>query len=179
ADFPGVRVIDTHAASAASAILALAVQRRLERGTSDEEIDELAARFSREYGLLFTIDTLEYLRRGGRLRRAAAPARALLSVKPILTIREDEVVPLKRVRGVQKALDEFRAALEEGSRDEPSLRIGLAHAAAPERLASLEAIVRSVRPRAQIEVATSLGPGLGTHAGPGTVGLFWFDDPVL
>jgi DegV family protein with EDD domain len=179
ADFPAVRVIDTHAASAASAMLALAVQRRLERGTSDEEIDELVSRFGREHGLLFTIDTLEYLRRGGRIGRAAALAGTLLSVKPILTIRDDEVVPLKRVRGVQKALDEFRAELEAGSDDEPTLRIGLAHAAAPERLATLEAIVREARPRAKIEVATSLGPVLGTHAGPGTVGLFWFDDPVL
>ena len=179
ADFPGVRVIDTHAASAASAMLALAVQRRLERGTSDAEIDELVARFRREHGLLFTIDTLEYLRRGGRIGRAAALAGTLLSVKPILTIRDDEVVPLKRVRGVQKAFDEFRAALEAGSRDEPTLRIGLAHAAAPERLAKLEAIVRAARPRAKVEVATSLGPVLGTHAGPGTVGLFWFDDSVV
>jgi DegV family protein with EDD domain len=179
ADFSGVRVIDTHAASAASAMLAFAVQRRLERGTSDEEIDELVTLFCRDRGLLFTIDTLEYLRRGGRIGRAAALAGTLLSVKPILTIRDDEVVPLKRVRGMQKAFDEFRAALEAGSRDEPTLRIGLAHAAAPERLAKLEAIVREARPRAKIEVATSLGPVLGTHAGPGTVGLFWFDDPVL
>ena len=179
ADFPGVRVIDTHSASAASAMLAFAVQRRLERGTSDEEVDELVTRFCREHGLLFTIETLEYLRRGGRIGRAAALAGTLLSVKPILTIREDEVVPLKRVRGMQKAFDEFRVALEAGSRDEPTLRIGLAHAAAPERLAKLEAIVRAARPRANIEIATSLGPVLGTHAGPGTVGLFWFDDPVL
>ena len=50
---------------------------------------------------------------------------------------------------------------------------------AEKRLAKLEAIVRAARPRAKIEVATSLGPVLGTHAGPGTVGLFWFDDPVL
>jgi DegV family protein with EDD domain len=179
ADFPGVRVIDTHAASAASAMLALAVQRRLERGTTDDEIDELVWWFTAEHRLLFTIDTLEYLRRGGRIGRAAALAGTLLSVKPILTIRDDEVVPLKRVRGVQKALDEFRAELMARSRDEPTLRVGLAHAAAPERLAKLEAIVRAARPRATIEVATSLGPVLGTHAGPGTVGLFWFDDPVL
>jgi DegV family protein with EDD domain len=90
ADFPGVRVIDTHAASAASAMLALAVQRRLERGTSDEEIDELVKRFCGEHGLLFTTETLEYLRRGGRIGRAAAFAGTLLSVKPILTIRDDE-----------------------------------------------------------------------------------------
>jgi fatty acid-binding protein DegV len=65
------------------------------------------------------------------------------------------------------------------SKDEPSLRVGVAHAAAPERLAALESIVRHARPLANIEVATSLGAVVGTHAGPGTVGLFWFDDPAV
>jgi DegV family protein with EDD domain len=179
ADFPAVRVVDTGAASAATAILGFAIQRRLERGSSDEEIDGLVARFREEHGLLFTLDTLDYLARGGRIGRAAAFAGALLSVKPILTIEDDEVVPLKRVRGTQKAFEEFRALLEARSRDEPSLRIGFAHAAAPERLAQLEAIVRAARPRAQVEAATPIGPVLGTHAGPGAVGLFWFDDPVV
>lgn len=178
ADLPGVRVVDTGAVSAATAMLGFAVQRRLERGTTDEEIDALVARFRTEHGLLFTLDTLDYLARGGRIGRAAAFAGTLLSVKPILTIRDDEVVPLRRVRGTQKALDEFRAELEAGSRDEPTLRIGLAHAAAPERLERLESIARAARPRAKIEIATSIGPVVGTHAGPGAIGLFWFDDPA-
>jgi len=178
ADFPGVRVVDAGAVSAATAMLGFAVQRRLERGTSDEEIDALIARFRTEHGLLFTLDTLDYLARGGRIGRAAAFAGTLLSVKPILTIRDDEVVPLRRVRGTQKAFDEFRAELEAGSRDEPTLRIGLAHAAAPERLERLESIARAARPRAKIEIATSIGPVVGTHAGPGAIGLFWFDDPA-
>ena len=60
--------------------------------------------------------------------------------------------------------------------DEPSLRIGLAHAAAPERVAALEQIVREARPQAAVEIVTALGAVVGTHAGPGTLGLFWFDD---
>jgi DegV family protein with EDD domain len=176
--FPSVRVIDTNAISAASAMLGFAIQRRLARGTSDDEVDALVARFRHQHGLVFTLDTLDYLARGGRIGRAAALAGALLSVKPILTITDGEVVPLKRVRGMQKAFDEFRAGLEAGSRDEPSLRVGVAHAAAPERLAALESMVRSARPRASLEIAAPLGAVVGTHAGPGAVGLFWFDDPV-
>ncbi len=140
-------------------------------------MDELVERYRREHRLLFTLDTLEYLARGGRIGRAAAFAGSLLSVKPILSIRDGEVVPLKRVRGTQKALDEFRAVLVAESADVPSLRVGVAHAAAPERLAALESVIREARPQAILEVATSLGAVVGTHAGPGTVGLFWFDDP--
>jgi DegV family protein with EDD domain len=174
-----IRVIDTESASAAIAMLALAIQRRLERGTTEEEIEALADRHRTKARLIFTLDTLDYLARGGRIGRATAFAGALLAVKPILTVRDDEVVPLKRVRGTRSAFAEFRTMLESGSRDEPSLRIGLAHAAAPDRLEQLESIVRAARPHAQVELATPIGPVLATHAGPGAVGLFWFDDPVL
>jgi DegV family protein with EDD domain len=177
ADFSAVRVIDTRTVSAAIAMLGFAVQRRLERGTTDAEIDELVARFQGDHQLLFTLDSLDYLARGGRIGRASSLVGGLLNVKPILTIRDGEVVPLKRVRGSAKAFAEFAALLEAGSTGAPSLRVGIAHAAAPERLAAVEELVSRVRPDAQVEVATSLGAVVGTHAGPGTVGLFWFDDP--
>ena len=172
-----VRVLDTRTVSAAVAMLGLAVQRRLERGTTDDEIDALVERYTREHTLLFTVETLEYLTKGGRIGRASALAGSLLNVKPILTIEDGEVVPLKRVRGTQKALAEFRLLFEAGSRDGPSLHVGLAHAAAPDRLHALEQIVAEARPRATVDISTTLGAVVGTHAGPGTVGFFWFDDP--
>jgi fatty acid kinase fatty acid binding subunit len=173
-----VRVIDSRTASAAIAMLALAIQRRLERGTTDAEIDALVERYHRDDHLLFTVNTLEYLARGGRIGKAAAFAGNLLNVKPILSIEDGEVLPVKRVRGNQKAFQEFRNAFERSSVDDPTLRVGIAHAAAPERLEALTELVRHVRPHAQIELPTTLGPVVGTHAGPGTVGFFWFDDPV-
>ena len=171
-----VRVIDTGTASAAITMLGLAFQRRLERGTTDDEVDELVERFRRESGLIFTLDTLEYLARGGRIGRAAGWAGQLLHIKPILTLADGEVLPVKRVRGNRKAIQEFRNAFETGTRDEPGLRVGIAHADAPERMEAVKKLVQDVRPAAEIEVATTLGPVLGTHAGPGTVGLFWLQD---
>jgi DegV family protein with EDD domain len=171
-----VRAIDSGTASAAVAMLGLAVQRRLERGTTDEEIDELVERYRRERGLLFTVDTLEFLQRGGRIGRAAAMAGQLLNIKPILTIADGEVLPLKRVRGNQKALQEFANRLRDESPDDPGLRVGIAHADAPDRIDALRELVRDVRPQAQIEHVTTLGAVIGTHSGPGCVGLFWFRD---
>jgi len=171
-----VRVVDTRTVSAAVAMLGLAVQRLLDRGTDDAEIDALVGRYLESHGLLFTVDTLEFLARGGRIGRAAAFAGTLLNVKPILGIEHGEVLPLKRVRGSQKALDELCSLLVEATEDTPTLRIGFAHAAAADRLATLERMVREARPQAQVEVVTSLGAVVGTHAGPGTLGLFWFDD---
>jgi DegV family protein with EDD domain len=171
-----VRVIDSRTASAAIAMLGLGVQRRLERGTTDDEIDEFVAHYQREHHLLFTVNTLEYLARGGRIGRAAAFAGNLLNVKPILTIRDGEVIPIKRVRGNAKAFAEFRQMFEATSTDSPQLKVGIAHAAAPDRLAALRELVEHVRPNAVIEMATALGPVVGTHAGPGTVGFFWYED---
>ena len=171
-----IRVVDTETASAAIAMLGLAIQRRLERGTSDDEVDDVVRRYKRDAGLLFTVDTLEYLQKGGRIGRAAAFAGNLLHIKPILSIADGEVLPVKRVRGNPKAVAEFKRAFAESTQDSPSLRVGIAAADAPERVETLRALVRDVRPQAQIELATVLGPVVGTHAGPGTVGFFWFDD---
>jgi DegV family protein with EDD domain len=173
-----VRAIDSESASAAIAMLGLAIQRRLERGTTDEEVDALVERYRRDAGLLFTVETLEYLARGGRIGRARAWAGELLNIKPILSIRDGEVLPVKRVRGNRKAFLEFATAFEEGTRDAPSLRVGIAHADAPERAEALRTLVRDTRPVAEIEIVTTLGPVVGAHAGPGTVGFFWFDDAV-
>jgi DegV family protein with EDD domain len=171
-----VRTVDSETASAAITMLGLAIQRRLERGTTDEEIDALVDRYRRTHGLLFTVDTLEFLARGGRIGRAAAFSGQLLNVKPILGITGGEVVPVKRVRGNRKAFQEFVDALDSGTRDAPSLRVGIAHADAPERMAELEKMIRDRRPQAQIEAEAALGAVVGAHGGPGTVGLFWFDD---
>jgi DegV family protein with EDD domain len=171
-----IRVISTGTASAGIAMLALAVQRRLEQGTSDEELEALIDRFERESRLIFTLDTLEFLARGGRIGKAAGMAGQLLHIKPVMTIKDGEVEPLKKVRGNRRAFKEFQDAFVEGSTDDPRLRVAIAHAEAPERMAELKKMVQATRPQATIEVETELGPVIGTHAGPGTVGFFWFPD---
>ena len=171
-----VRVIDSRTVSASLALLALGVQHRLERGTTDEEVDAFVDHYNRAHHLLFTVNTLEYLAKGGRIGRAAAFAGNLLNVKPILALRDGEVIPLKKVRGNHKAFAEFREQFVTTTTDSPNLKVGIAHAAAPERLNALRELVEHERPHAQIEIATTLGAVVGTHAGPGTVGFFWFLD---
>jgi DegV family protein with EDD domain len=172
-----VHVIDSGVTSGGTVILADAIQRRLEAGTDEEEIDALVERFRRDAGLIFTLETLEFLAKGGRIGKASHMAGNLLNIKPILTFEDGEVLPLKRVRGNRRAFKEFEDAFLGGSSDEPGLRVGIAHADAPERMEALKQLVEATRPQAEIEVATSLGPVLGTHAGPGTVGFFWWTDP--
>jgi DegV family protein with EDD domain len=171
-----VRVVDSGVTSGGTVILADAIQRRLEQGTDDAEIEELVERFRRERGLLFTVDTLEYLIRGGRIGKAAGLAGQLLSVKPILVLDDGQVAPLKRVRGRSKAIAELESIFVEGTEDSPDLHVGVGHAEAQEDAEDLVRRVQKARPSAKLDIVTTLGPVIGTHGGPGTLGLFWFQD---
>jgi DegV family protein with EDD domain len=171
-----VRVVDSLSASLAIAMLAHAIQRRLARGTTDEEIESLVERFHHECGVVFTVETLEFLQRGGRIGRAAALAGSLLNVRPILAIEDGVVTAVARVRGRQKALAEFQRRFEAATEDRAGLRIAIAHADAADWVGTLSELVWRVRPKAEIEFTASLGAVVGTHAGPGAVGFFWFAD---
>lgn len=171
-----IRVVDSLTASLAIAMLSHAIQRRLARGTTDEEIEALIGRFHRDAEVLFTVETLEYLQRGGRIGRAAALAGSLLNVRPILGVEDGVVIAVSRVRGPQKALAEIERRFVEATTDGRGLRVAIAHADAAEWVGTLSEIVWRTRPKAEIEFTAKLGAVVGTHAGPGAVGFFWFQD---
>jgi DegV family protein with EDD domain len=171
-----VRVVDSLTASLAIAMLAHAIQRRLTRGTTDVEVAALVERFHRDCEVVFTLETLEYLQRGGRIGRAAALAGSLLNVRPILAVADGEVVAVARVRGRQKALAEFERRFAAATEDKAGLRVAIAHADAADWIGTLSELVWRVRPKAEIEFTSTLGAVVSTHAGPGAVGFFWFQD---
>ena len=149
---------------------ARAAERPTRRSTSS------SSRFKRETGLVFTLDTLEYLAKGGRIGRAAGWAGQLLNIKPILTLADGEVLPLKRVRGNRKAIQSSPRVRGRHRRTGRACAWG---SLTPRRPTAWPRSRRSSAMsgrRREIEVATTLGPVVGTHAGPGTVGLFWFQD---
>ena len=103
-----VRVVDTETASLACALLAEAIDRRLERGSTDEEVEQLVERFLRDNGVVFTVGTLEYLQKGGRIGKGQALVELLRGdvdlVAERLAVEEDVErddahvrVPLRRV----------------------------------------------------------------------------------
>ena len=171
-----VRVIDTMTASLAIAMLSHAIHRRLARGTTDEEISTLIDRFHAHCDVLFTVETLEYLQRGGRIGKAQALAGSLLNLRPVLSVEDGEVIAVARVRGKQKALAEFERRFVAATTDGPGLRVAIAHADAEEWVGTLSELAWRVRPNAEIEFTSTLGAVVGTHAGPGAVGFFWFQD---
>ena len=108
--------------------------------------------------------------------KAQAVAGSLLNLRPVLSVEGGEVVAVARVRGKQKAVAEFERRFVEATTDGPGLRIAIAHADAEEWVGTLSELVWRVRPGAEIEFTSTLGAVVGTHAGPGAVGFFWFQD---
>jgi DegV family protein with EDD domain len=171
-----IRLVDTESASVGIGMLALAIQELLSRGTTDQEVEDLCRRYREHAGILFTVDTLEFLAKGGRIGRGKALMGSLLNVKPILAIEDGEVHPVTRARGRAKAFEEFRKRFEDATTDGPGLSVGIAHAEADEAVRQLQEVVLATRPRAEVKLVTTLGAVVGTHAGPGTVGFFWFQE---
>jgi DegV family protein with EDD domain len=116
--------------------------------------------------ILVVLDTLEYVRRGGRIGRARAFLGAMLKVKPILSFRDGEVHPEERVR--TKAL-----ALERLLQIATSYRIkeaGIGYSTNPQDAEDLKRRMEAMVPGVDISIVR-LGPVLGVHGGPGTLGI--------
>ena len=116
--------------------------------------------------LYAVLDTLEYLKRGGRIGRAQAFMGALLNIKPMLAVRDGEVNPVERVRSRSAAV---RRLVDVVASQGPIARVGILHGGAPEMLDELEALFRERLPDQTFERA-EIGIVLGTHAGPGVFG---------
>jgi DegV family protein with EDD domain len=163
-----VEVVDSLNASLGCGFQVLHAQRLADAGERAEPIaSQLRAQTGR-YHIIFFVETLEHIRRGGRIGKAASLVGSMLQLKPLLRIDEGQVVPFERTRTRRKAI----AALVEFAENLNGVeRIGVLHNTTPEDAEVLHARVAHLA-RQQTEVPITLfGPVLGTHVGPGTLGL--------
>ncbi len=166
-----VRVVDGRCASAATGLIALEAARLAAAGATGDEIVRRIERVIDSMVVFFTVDTLEYLERNGRIGKAAAFLGTLLSVRPVLRLDDGEVAPFEKVRGSkEKALTRMIAAAKGRAPAGRRLRAAIMHAAVPEDAAFLRHAVESEFDCEEMLVA-SIGPVIGSHAGPGTLGL--------
>ncbi|WP_181312792.1 DegV family protein [Nocardioides campestrisoli] len=163
--------VDSRQVSAATGFAALAAAEVAAAGGSAEEAAEAARRRAAAAHSYFYVDTLEYLRRGGRIGAAAALLGGALSVKPLLEIREGHVASLERVRTAGRALQRLEDLAVAAAQERP-VDVCVAHLASPERAAQLADRLRQ-RLADQLEGrdiwCTELGAVLGAHVGPGMV----------
>lgn len=148
----------------------LIAARAAEAGAGLAECKALVERALKNVGILLTLDTLEFLHRGGRIGAAQRYLGDLLNLKPILEVVNGAFIGRERVRTLQKALSRIVVLLEEKISGRSPVRLGVLHANAPDRAHLLfEQAVELLHP---VEtVIADVSPAVGVHLGPGTVGF--------
>ena len=167
-----IRLVDSRLVSSALGLVALAAARVAQNGGSLEQVVAAAEHASARTGVFAALDTLEFLKRGGRIGAAQAFFGGLLNVKPLISIEEGVVAPADRVRTRKKALAAVLDHVME--RVEDIAELAVLHSDPPDLddfLAQLKPVMAKVAGAHQDVVVARLGSVVGAHAGPGLLGV--------
>ena len=165
-----VRVVDSGTVGMGLGFAALTAAAAARSGGTAEQVADAAARRAALTRSLIYVDTLEHLRRGGRIGAAATLLGSALMVKPLLELRDGRLAPLEKVRTSSRALARLEelAVTEAGER---RVDLGVQHLAAAARAESLAARLRDRIPNVQDTYVGEVGPVIGAHVGPGMLGV--------
>ena len=174
-DIP-IEIIDSRSVSLGLGFVVTAAARAIQEGRSLPEVVEAIQQLIPKTNIIFVVDTLKYLHMGGRIGGASAMLGSALKIKPLLHIHEGEVSPLERVRSKSRATERMLEIMAERLQAEDGdgvLRAAVVHAdREDEALELLEQVLS--RFQAAESYLTDLTPAVGTHVGPGTLGLGWY-----
>lgn len=167
-----IKIIDSKAASLGLGLVVLEAARMAAQGLEAEDIVKVIEPYAHHMEHIFTVDSLEHLKRGGRISAAQALVGGLLHIKPMLHFVNGEIHPLEKVRGKKNVVRRMMEIMEQRAGDIEHKLIGISHADNEEMALELEKAVRQrFNPR---EIIISwIGPVIGAHAGPGTLALFF------
>jgi DegV family protein with EDD domain len=170
-----VRVIDSELVSMSLGLIALAASSLAASGNDAQAIETKVLDMRSSIQTYFSVATLEFLRRGGRIGRASALLGSVLQVKPVLCIRDGLVTPLERVRTFERALNRVVELTREVDRGH-GVCVIVGHADAE---ADAQRIGRELESIAETLMIQPLGPVVGAHAGPGVVGVGCYPAEML
>jgi DegV family protein with EDD domain len=163
-----VRVVDSDTVAGGLGLVVLATAAAAERGLSLDDVEATALEARSELKIWFGVDTLEFLRRGGRIGAASAWIGSTLKVKPILTL-EREMVPVERVRTSRRMFDRLEEYMRQ-RHDSGADGWAVQHISAPEQCQRMVDRCRDIFGCEPLLVS-EIGPVLGTHTGPGLLGV--------
>ena len=165
-----IAVLDSNSTSMAMGFHVLAAARAAASGANLAECVKLAEEAQQHTGVYFVVDTLEFLRRGGRIGGAQAMLGSALNLKPLLELRDGRIESIEKVRTKSRAINRMIELIVERTAGRNPVRLATLHAnAEAEAKSALEAAAALLNPVEQI--LASVSPVIGSHAGPGTVGL--------
>ena len=167
-----IEIVDSHMVAMALGFLVLHAARAIEQGASLAEAKALVENARANVGVVFAVDTLEFLHRGGRIGGASRFLGTVLNFKPILEVRNGKVEAVERVRTRKKSLQRVVELVETQIAGRKPVRLATLHAAAHADAQELLDMA-SARIDAVESIFSEVSPVIGTHAGPGTVGLVY------
>ena len=163
-------VMDTQLVSMALGFMVIEVARAAKNGASLSECKALAEALYPKIGVYFTVDTLKFLNKGGRINTAKRLMGAALNIKPIMEIRDGKIELVESARSRKKAVKRMLDLAEKGIAGREPVRISTFHAAA--EADNQELMAEAVERFNPIEtITTFVSPVIGTHTGPGTVSI--------
>ena len=166
-------IVDTLAASAGGGLMVYMAVAKKNEGATIEENAAYMESLVPQHCIWFTVDDLEYLKRGGRVSPLVAFAGGVLGIKPILQMDEEgHLVKVSTARGRKKAIEALAEKYAELSYEEKNTPIFISHAEAENDAKQLADILKQ-RHGAEVTLITEIGPVIGSHAGPGTIALFF------
>ena len=170
--FPGapIEIVNSYSTAMALGFQVLSVARAAKEGASLADCKALAEKASQHTGVIFAVDSLEYLHRGGRIGSASRFLGTALNIKPILELVDGRVEAVERVRTRQKSLERLLDLAAERIGERQPVHLAILHAAAPED-AQMLLELGSKRFNAVENIFSEVSPVVGNHTGPGTVGL--------
>ncbi|MBD5156982.1 MAG: DegV family protein [Butyrivibrio sp.] len=176
ADYDNIYVVDSENVTVGEHVLVELALRLKDSGMEAKDIAEQLERKKKKIRLVALLDTLEYLKKGGRISKTAAVAGSLLSIKPVIAIENGEVVMLGKARGSRHGNNLLVEKIKEsGGIDFEKPHIlgytGLSDALLRKYIADSEALWRDEVERLEI---TSVGAAIGTHVGPGAIAVAFF-----
>ncbi len=169
-DYGAVRVVDSRSTAMGLGFAVLAAARAAAEGAGAGAVQDAAVSTVDRTSCFFYVDTLEYLRLGGRIGAAQALVGTALSVKPLLHMRDGRVVPLEKVRTAAKAIARLLDVVAQAAGDD-EVDVAVQHLAAPERAEQVSAALRDRLPRLGQLITSEVAAAVGVHTGPGTVGV--------
>ncbi len=164
-----IRVVDTRNVSVGHYAAVREAVRIVEDGGDADRVVAGIAAVRQTERVLFTVETLEFLRRGGRIGGARALLGSMLDLKPVLEIRDGVIEPLARVRTYPRAIDRVVSDFAQAATAWGGADLVVAHADRPEIAAAL---IERMRPHTSgTPAVTVVGPVIGCHSGPGAIGI--------
>jgi DegV family protein with EDD domain len=172
-----ITVVDSKLVASALGIVVLAAAKAVKAGKGKEEILQIVHKMIESVQTYFVVDSLENLEKGGRIGKAAAFLGGMLNIKPVLTIDEGVIAPFEKIRGKGKALERLVEIAKNFTNTYGNVRCVLSHANVLEEAVKVHERIGTELHCTELMLA-DIGAVVGTHAGAGTLALFFYEAAV-